>query len=221
MIVFEGACTRTSSVEGGRLDNLPEKPKLRPSRFGRRRVDPSFQGSRALWGRSGKVLTCGDHGISCSDDLGHTAGQVDDLPDPSSDVVQRHRVASAPRQVGKAFRDVSEGSRYVAMGGPRRGWIAIGLVPVRDLLADHSTFPLRDLDCNAGPMPIAGSVALDSASPSPGSRFVIGVVAEKRQEVGGILFDAGAARVSMGQKAPGWHLAILPQLSYGREQATC
>jgi hypothetical protein len=32
--------------------------------------------------------------------------------------------SSASCQFGNAFRDVSEGSRYVAMEGPRRGWIA-------------------------------------------------------------------------------------------------
>lgn len=103
-------------------------------------------------------------------------------------------------------------------GRHRRAFLGVLAVVVAGLVIGRrspsdSTFPLRALDCDAGPMSIAGSVALASAGARSSSRFVISVIAEERQEFASVPLYACAALASIGQKAQGQHLAILAQLS--------
>lgn len=66
---------------------------------------------------------------------------------------------------------------------------AVGRLPVRDRLADCATLAPGYFNRDARPMAIADAVSFRSAGPGPTSRLVVGVLAEKRQEIGCVPVD--------------------------------
>ena len=75
-----------------------------------------FQGSRALWGRFGELLTCAIAAFPAKMTSGvlPAKSMICLTPAPTLCSVVG---SSASCQFGNAFRDVSDGSRYVAMEG--------------------------------------------------------------------------------------------------------